>query len=154
MDTCLYTQFFIGKGEEAESWCPLCCTADHSRKRSFQTAPRQGQGDPGPSPPGLNARAQNIEIPVRHKYNRFHGDCRRGTNCPYRHVCSCGGRGTPPSAASLRCSELGPKAQRLPKVKDGSHLVPRVGHYLLCVLACTWCSICYHASARDHDMGI
>ena len=93
VDTCLYTQHFSGKSEEVENWCPICCTADHGRRRcpAQQSSQKRLQAEFGAAPPSLSSRATSRGAQVCHKFNRFNGDCRRGAECPYRHVCSrCG----------------------------------------------------------------
>ena len=93
IDTCLYTQLFSGRAEESENWCSHCFTADHSRRRCpFQGQPRRVPGELGASIPGVGGRPPSRASQVCHKFNRFNGDCRRGPDCPYRHICSkCGG---------------------------------------------------------------
>ena len=116
VDTCLYTQHFSGKSEELDSWCSLCCTADHGRRwcPAQQGTQRRFLGESGANPPNLAGRPGNRSGQVCQKYNRFNGDCRRGSDCPYRHVCSRCGRHHPVQRCPQQAGGPVPRGPGLP----------------------------------------
>ncbi len=83
VDPSLYSVCFFGQNINAENWCSVCRSLEHTATACPSRATRKCTW------PGSPARGANQE--VCQKYNRFNGDCRYGRDCKFAHMYSrCG----------------------------------------------------------------
>ena len=94
VDPSIYARCFTGLAR-SPSWCTICVTLDHDTsdcpfapmqdRRAHRPLPYPPYTPSGAAPrPSTKFRATPICI----KCNKYHGDCRHGESCKFRHECS------------------------------------------------------------------